>query len=62
MNTRKQNTWTTRRLLGLGQRLAAGYGFNCDRNQAQRQDTWTTDKLIQMSNGFAQAYGADVDK
>lgn len=62
MNTRKQNTWTTQRLLGFGQRLAAGYGFNCDRNQAQRQDTWTADKLIKMSHDFAQAYGTNIEK
>lgn len=62
MNTRKHDTWTTRRLLGLGQRLAAGYGFNCDRNSAQRQDSWTPEKLINMSNGFAQVYGAELDK
>ncbi|MGP1386314.1 MAG: hypothetical protein ACTS2F_22330 [Thainema sp.] len=62
MNTRKKDTWTTRRLLGLGERLAAGYGFNCDRNEAQRRDSWTAEKLINMSHDFAQAYGADLDK
>lgn len=62
MNIRKQDTWTTRRLLGLGERLAAGYDFNCDRNATQRRDSWTADKLITMSQGFAQAFGADLDK
>lgn len=62
MSTRKQDIWTTRRLLGLSQNLSAGYGLSIKPNEAQRQDAWTTDKLIKMSNGFAQAYGADIDQ